>query len=91
MHKGDPVMQKVNESQIKVQDVYVLPGFEGDPQQSDDHWLPNQKQNNVDQRQNNYNYIFINAGICKQASRVRFLETFFIITLVFGTETQITS
>lgn len=52
MHKGDLVKQKVNESQIKVQNVYGLPGYEVDPQQSDDHWLSDQKQNDVNQSQN---------------------------------------
>lgn len=46
-------MQEVNEGQIKVKDINSLPGFEGDPQQTEDQRLPDHKENHVVQRQKN--------------------------------------
>lgn len=52
MHDGDAVLQVVEESQIKIQDICRLLGCEADPQQFGDHWLSHQKGNDVDQREN---------------------------------------
>lgn len=51
MHNVGPVLQVVEENQIKIQDIYRLLGCDCDPQDSHDHRLSQQKGAEVDKRQ----------------------------------------